>query len=176
MHPVTCIDGTSELFYWMLLVPPKPPFSMYHFEIKLYTQFSIWKKLIIVCPITWHISCCSAVLIWSMIRKVVPVFSNEYIFHWFCISIFPILFLYFCSRNSYIPIYLKPPIAWRPATAMLLQMKFPCEQRYFAYCSHGTTGKHIRACRDASLLIRSEDYFHMGKGVSWVIHTELPCE
>ena len=57
-----------------------------------------------------HVSCCSAMLIWSVIKKVVPMFSNEYIFHWFCISIFPILFLYFCSRNSYIPIYLKPKL------------------------------------------------------------------
>ena len=32
----------------------------------------------------------------------------------YCINIFPILFLYFCSRNSYIPIYLKPVVAWRP--------------------------------------------------------------
>ena len=34
IHPGTCIDGASELFYWLLLVTPKPPFSMYHFEIK----------------------------------------------------------------------------------------------------------------------------------------------
>ena len=56
----------------------------------------------------------AVVLIWSVIMKVVPMFSNECIFHWFCINIFPLLFLYFCSRNSYIPIYLKPVVAWRP--------------------------------------------------------------
>ena len=45
IHPrSTWIDGASELFYWMLLVTKKTPFSMYHFEIKLYTQLSIWKK------------------------------------------------------------------------------------------------------------------------------------
>ena len=74
--------------------------------------------LTIFCPITGHKSCCSAVLIWSVIRKIVPIFSNEYIFYWFCTNIFPILFLYFCSRNSYIPIYLKPVIAWRPVTTL----------------------------------------------------------
>ena len=28
MHPGTGIDGASELFYEMLLVTPKPPFSI----------------------------------------------------------------------------------------------------------------------------------------------------
>ena len=77
--------------------------------------------LTIFCPITGHKSCCSAVLIWSVIRKIVPIFSNEYIFYWFCTNIFPILFLYFCSRNSYIPIYLKPVIAWRPGISKFCQ-------------------------------------------------------
>ena len=136
------IDGASELFYWILLVTLKQPLSMYHFQIKLDTQFSIWKKIMHVkschfifmfgsssdcClylrpwqaswtffSITGHIYCCPAVLIWNVIRKVVPVFSNEYIFHWFCFNIFPILFLYFCSPNSYIHIYLKPIVTWRP--------------------------------------------------------------
>ena len=45
MHPDTCIDEAIELFYWMSLVTPKPHFCMYHFEIKTYTQFSIWKKI-----------------------------------------------------------------------------------------------------------------------------------
>ena len=55
MHPGTCIDEASELFRSMLLVTPKPPFNMYHFKIKLYIQFSVWKiwymlSLAIFCP------------------------------------------------------------------------------------------------------------------------------
>ena len=46
----------------------------------------------------------------------------KWVFHWFRIDIFPILFLYFHSRNSYIPIYLKPVIAWRPDVGMAISI------------------------------------------------------
>ena len=111
MHPCTCIDGVSELFYWMLLVTPKPPFRMYHFEIKLYIPNSAFGKKMMPVKSCHFLSmfgsssdCClytldhdrrvdhilsnnrTYILLFSCAKKgIVPVFSNEYIF-WFCIT------------------------------------------------------------------------------------------
>ena len=134
MHPGTCLDGASELFIECYLshrshplvciilklnsVPNSPfrkkwcmlnlaiffPCSALHLTcLYLRPWQACWSYFVQQQDI--YISCCLAVLIWSVIRKIVLTFSNEYIFHWFCTNIFPIFFLYFCLQNSYIPIY-----------------------------------------------------------------------
>ena len=78
--------------------------------------------------------------IWSVIRKV-PLFSNECMCHWYCINIFPFLFLYFYSRNSYnsyFPIYPKPVVGWRPDSPFQSDWKL-----FNPNCNHGCRTKEI---------------------------------
>ena len=91
-------------------------------------------------------------LIWSMIGKLVPMFLNEYIFHWFCINMFHILLLHFCSWNSYILIYLKPVVAWRLVQCTNVWMRNRASLSYNnSWLSWNTC--LIIECHDSSVLV-----------------------